>query len=187
MEIAFLILASGAGTRFDGIKQLADVEGEPMIVRVCRHLNALGEVIVVLGAYRDQIELVLASLDVTIVENADWEKGMSSGIKAGIAMLENREVPPDSVLITLADLPHLKVSEYQQLINCAVANPERMIASSYDAVIGVPAIFPRSSWEGLKSLHGDKGARAILRNRTDVLFVNMPNAARDVDTSADLN
>ena len=51
-----LLLAAGEGRRYGGIKQLADIQGEPMVRRAAR--AALGHgvpVVVVLGAHAEQV------------------------------------------------------------------------------------------------------------------------------------
>jgi len=50
----------------------------------------------------------------------------------------------------------------------------------------VPAILPRRLWHAARSLEGDVGARALLRNAPDIALVEMPEAELDVDTAEDL-
>jgi CTP:molybdopterin cytidylyltransferase MocA len=49
----------------------------------------------------------------------------------------------------------------------------------------VPAVLPRRRWRALRVLQGDEGARRLLRDGR-VTPVEMPEAALDVDTPADL-
>jgi CTP:molybdopterin cytidylyltransferase MocA len=46
-------------------------------------------------------------------------------------------------------------------------------------------VLPRRQWRTLRSLRGDEGARALLRDRR-VTLVDMPEAALDIDTSDDV-
>ena len=56
LNIASVVLASGRGSRFDGIKQLADIEGKPMLLKVVETQIEVSEhVVVVLGANADAI------------------------------------------------------------------------------------------------------------------------------------
>ena len=57
-----------------------------------------------------------------------------------------------------------------------------MVASRYDDLRGVPAIFPRSAFPALATLRGDQGARALLRDESDPIDVIAPQAPGDVDT-----
>ena len=59
-------------------------------------------------------------------------------------------------------------------------------AARYDGRIGVPAILPRRLWTAIEQLGGDQGARALLRDAPSLTLVEMPGAALDIDTPADL-
>ena len=62
-----------------------------------------------------------------------------------------------------------------------------IVASEYNAVAGVPAIFPQSYFEQLLALDGDHGARQIIRQYPHhVITEAMPNAVMDIDTKQDL-
>jgi molybdenum cofactor cytidylyltransferase len=53
----------------------------------------------------------------------------------------------------------------------------------------VPAILPRPLFPALRRLTGDRGARDLLNGaggRIDVVGVDMPEAAVDIDTPGDL-
>jgi CTP:molybdopterin cytidylyltransferase MocA len=45
---------------------------------------------------------------------------------------------------------------------------------------------PRRHRRALRSLHGDEGARALLRQGDTLTLVDIPEAALDIDTPADL-
>ena len=186
-KAVILVLASGAGTRFDGIKQLAQIDGMPMIRKVL--LNTLGTdmpVVVVLGAYADEIGPVIEDMSCEIIQNDDWQSGLSSSIRRGVEYIIEAFPNVSDILVTLGDLPHIMTVHYQSLIQKALQNPGTTVASSYLDVKGVPAIFPRTVWDQLQKLSGDKGAREVLRNRDDVLSVILPEAGRDIDTISDL-
>ena len=50
----------------------------------------------------------------------------------------------------------------------------------------MPAIFPAAFWPELRALSGDQGARTLIASLPDVTAVEIPHAACDVDTPADL-
>ncbi len=68
---AIIILASGAGSRYQGIKQLADIDGVPMIRQVCQTAIAsnANSVVLVLGAYHDKILPYVSDLDMHVLIN----------------------------------------------------------------------------------------------------------------------
>jgi len=61
----------------------------------------------------------------------------------------------------------------------------RAVGSRYDGSIGVPAIFPRAHFDRLYALEGDRGAKSLLRG--DVVAIDWPDGAVDVDTEADVS
>jgi molybdenum cofactor cytidylyltransferase len=176
-DVAIVILAAGASTRFGSPKQLALIDGKPMVRRAVDAARAAGaaQVIVVLGAAAEDIAPLL--LDVTVVVNERWRDGLSSSVAKGIEAAESME----HALLLLADQVRIDAEDLRRLID---ARDESMVvAASYAGLARVPAIFPRAHFAELKSLRGDSGARALLRNARRV---PMPNAAFDVDTIADM-
>jgi molybdenum cofactor cytidylyltransferase len=61
---AAVVLAAGAGTRFGGAKQLALVEGRPVLLRVLDAVEGFGSPqVVVLGAHVEAVETIVAGRD----------------------------------------------------------------------------------------------------------------------------
>ncbi len=187
-NIPILILASGSGSRFQGIKQLQEIEGVPMIKRVIHTAMRArgGEVIVILGAHRKEVEQAISDMPVTTVVNQNWEMGMAESIKAGVEFVEVHFPKVKAVLIALGDQPYIESSDFDRLIALYIENPDRIVSARYDNVAGVPAIFPDTRWQDLKSLSGDSGARELLRSEDDVLTIELPEAGMDVDRPSDL-
>ncbi|HUL18062.1 MAG TPA: NTP transferase domain-containing protein, partial [Steroidobacteraceae bacterium] len=91
------------------------------------------------------------------------------------------------VMLLLADQPLVSADDLRRLAGTWRKQPQYIAAALYSGTTGVPAIFPRSLFQGLLQLRGDSGARALLRRDTDrVVRVPMPAAAIDIDTPEDL-
>src|SRR5256885_104693 len=97
-------------------KALLTFEGEPLIQRGIRLLRDGGcsPVHVVLGAAYD--EAVSAAGDAFVVRNEDWETGMGSSLRAGLASMP-AEV--EAVVVTLVDQPLIGAEAIRRL--CAAA------------------------------------------------------------------
>ncbi len=109
---------------------------------------------------------------------------MASSLRAGIASLPGS---CDGVLITLADQVSVTTFDLKRLATAWKRQPEWLIAATYDGHVGVPAIFPRTSFSAFNDLRGDAGARSILARHADrCLRIPMPNAAIDIDRPEDL-
>ncbi len=188
-NIPILILASGAGIRFQGIKQLEILDSVPMIKRVVRSAMRVrgGEVVVILGAHRKVIAEAISDLPITTVINQKWQQGMSESIKVGVEYVENQFPKARAVLITLGDQPYIDASDLDKLVALYIEHPDKIVCARYDDVRGVPAIFPYTHWQQLKQLTGDSGARTLLRSGDQVLEIDLPAAGRDIDRRSDLD
>lgn len=177
------MLAAGAASRFGSAKQLLPLNGEPLVrAAASRAARIVGSsLLVVLGARADELAQVLGGY--RCVSNPHWREGIGSSLRTGVAAL-----PPDctGVLILLADQAAVTVEDLEELADTWRLQPTRIAAARYDNTLGVPAIFPRSSFPQLLALEGDTGARALLKQSPErVLEVPLPHAALDIDTPED--
>lgn len=204
-----LVLAAGASRRFGSPKQLALIDGVPMLQRVIETAQAAlrpdehgSRVTVVLGAHaeavREGVIERLAPPHPEVVVCADWECGMAHSLRCGLAMLAAVEPghspavatatgtdAPSAALVVLGDTPFLTASDLQRLIDAWRISPEVPAAAAYDGTLGAPCILPRAVWPEIEALQGDRGAGAWLKAhraaRGPLTLVAMPMAAHDVD------
>jgi molybdenum cofactor cytidylyltransferase len=181
-----IVLAAGASTRFGSPKQLVRLRGQPLLHRAIAAATDLAgrSVIVVLGCHAAELTGLLRHSSATIVINRDWRDGMASSIRTGVARLP---ASCGAALLMLADQPAVSGDDLRRLTVAWRREPECMAAAFYDTVLGPPAIFPRAAFRDLSLLHGDTGARALLRGASGkIVRVAMPSAAIDIDTPEDL-
>lgn len=184
-ELHVLVLAAGAARRYGAVKQLARIDGEPLLRRVVHRAGAIAaRTWVILGAHAEQLTPLLADLPVTVCINSRWSEGLAQSIRAGIERL-----PPScgGAMLVLADQARISAQDYSRLAEAWRHSPDSLIAAHYGAHSGAPVIFPRRVFGELERLSGDVGARSVLeRHAREVLAVPMPSAAFDLDTPADL-
>jgi molybdenum cofactor cytidylyltransferase len=181
-----LVLAAGAARRFGSPKQLARLAGEPLLLRaVTRATEVAGHAVsVVLGAHAADIAPLLRHSPASVVINRQWEEGLASSLRAGVASLPGST---EAVLVMLADQVAVTGFDLRRLISSWQQQPDCIVAASYEGQTGVPAIFPAHSFPALLELRGDVGARQVLHRMADrCVRIAMPNAGVDVDTPADL-
>lgn len=185
-KIGTIVLAAGASRRLGQAKQLLRWDDRSLIQRsiAVACASMCNQVVVVLGANADQITREIQDLSIEIIQNPEWEIGMSSSLKLGIATLSSSV---DAVIIMLCDQPLITPAIINQLIQ-AYRNPplfpSPIVACQHDEIIGVPALFDRSIWPALQALEGDTGARKIIQQyRNRVITINCPEAALDIDTA----
>ena len=172
---AGLLLAAGEGKRFGGPKQLARVDGRPLIEQALRALAGLDRIVVVLGARADEIRAG-ANLDgAEIVVCADWAEGMGASLRAGLAALGDA----DEVVIVLADQPFITPAVVAR-VRAAAGDGARAV---YDGKPGHPVVLRRALLARAGELSGDKGFRGVAMTEVECGDLADP---RDIDTRADL-
>ena len=182
MKIAALILAAGAASRFGSTKQLANIDGKPMLQHCIDQANNVlpGMVFTVLGNQHQNIAANITGSQ--LILNPDWQEGIGKSIATGATYLK---ADYDAILVLLADQPRVKSRHLHQLIR--LFDGQRPVCSYYRESVGVPAIFPKVNFDALTELSGDQGAKALLQGITDdLLRLPLPEASFDVDRPEDL-
>lgn len=202
---ATIILAAGQGSRMGGVKQVLAVDGTPLVRRAALEALALGAgpVVVVLGAHEAQVRSALDGLDVCTVNNAKWQDGIGSSIRAGLdAIVDDERV--DGLLVMLVDQPRIDRRILAKLLEpragrvgahgpSEAGSRERIgihrqmiVACRYAGTLGVPAYFDRDIFPELLSLDGERGCKPIiLRNPARTVVVECNDAELDLDTPED--
>ena len=181
MTIAAVLLAAGAGSRFDGAdhKLLADLRGRPVIAWSLDAVVGAGfnEVIVVTGAV-DLAEHLRPGI--TVVAAEQWADGQAHTIQAGIAAAD--AAGHHAVVIGLGDQPFVPASAWRAV----GASRGPIVTATFDGAPRPPVKLERSVWELLPT-EGDAGARDLLRARPELVSeVPCSGTAADIDTTEDL-
>ena len=187
VKVGGLLLAAGGSTRFGSPKQLAEFQGKTLLRRAAEAIAGSGcsPVVVVLGANVEDSLVEISDLDLHPVINSNWQTGMSSSIKAGLVELTSLEPALDAVLFALMDQPLITDEHLSQFAERFQKDRPPIIASVYNGITGVPALFSRELFDELFKLEGEKGARALIRDRADLVTIPLEEAAVDVDTPGD--
>ncbi|MDQ7804417.1 nucleotidyltransferase family protein [Amycolatopsis sp. A133] len=185
--VAGLLLAAGAGRRFGGPKALAQVDGEPLVLRALRTLTAAGcdPVRVVVGAAADQVRALLPDPAQAVLAE-DWASGMGASLKAGLTALQSVDAPK-AALVHLVDLPWVGPDILTRV--SARATAETVARAAYHGVPGHPVLLGRRWWAEIAgAARGDRGARDWLATREDLTLIECGDlgSGRDVDRPGDL-
>jgi len=186
MSLHILVLAAGASTRLGQPKQLVKLGGRPALHRVVSNAVAIAghSVTVVIGAYARDMTHLLGHSPASVIVNREWEEGMASSIRRGLAALP---AACDAVMVLLGDQVAVTGDDLKRLVSAWKEQDSVIATATYERHVGVPAIFPRVCFSELAELRGDHGARLVLeRNSYRLVRVPMPNAAIDLDTPEDL-
>jgi molybdenum cofactor cytidylyltransferase len=182
------VLAAGGSRRLGHAKQLVRYRGRPLLAHACAAARGAlpgSPLIVVVGAEALRLRLVLrrAQCGARVVANQRWEEGMATSLRAGLNAVPRTAT---AVLVLLADQPRVNAAALARLLTAWRRRSGVPAAARYGERIGAPAVLPRSSWRALMKLTGDRGARALLRGHAAPTLVDMPEAALDIDTPADV-
>ncbi len=185
-SVAAVVLAAGSASRFGATKQLAELDGIPLVRRaveaattVCRR-----NTVVVLGHDWENVAAACAPMQGFIVFNDEYEEGLGGSIAHGVRAVRH---VADAVIVMLADQALVSAEHLQAMCDVWSGADDEIVATAYADTFGVPALFPCESFDDLAALEGDVGARQLLTDRRfQIRKVNFEPAAVDVDTPEDL-
>ncbi|MBX9469021.1 MAG: molybdopterin-binding/glycosyltransferase family 2 protein [Rhizobium sp.] len=186
--LGLVVLAAGRASRMgEGgrHKLLAEFEGEALVRRTVRQAveAILGPVTVVTGHRSAEVAEAVAGLGAQVEENADFASGMASSLKAGLAAVESKGLP--GMMVLLADMPNVSSADIATLAEAyRKAGGKAIVRAVSGGQRGNPVILPAATFEALKALEGDIGARPVIETAgLAVIDVEIGPAARlDVDT-----
>jgi molybdenum cofactor cytidylyltransferase len=156
-----VILAAGGSERLEKPKQLLDWQGKPFIRKVTETALEAGllPLIVITGAYQDQVMEALMDYPVEIVHNQNWKEGQSTSVRLGIQSLPE---DCDSVMFLLSDQPQIPSQLVLQLVERYRQNRNPITAPMVDGQRGNPMLFSRETFSALEKISGDRGGRAVI-------------------------
>jgi molybdenum cofactor cytidylyltransferase len=182
MSIAAVVLAAGAGSRFDpdSDKLLADARGRPLLAWAIdpAYEADFDELVIVTGAvdYGDVIPE-----EATVLRNDGWDQGLATSL--GVALDWCHRQGHAAAVLGLGDLPGLTVGAWRDV---ADAGGGPIVVATYDGRRGHPVRLDASVWSLLPS-SGDEGLPALLRTRPElVVEVACEGTDIDIDTREDL-
>ena len=183
--VAGVVLAAGGSSRLGRPKQLLDWHGQTLVRHaVDKALNAkLSPVIVVLGAYYEEVRKELVDLPVIIVNNEEWERGQSTSVRASLELLPE-EV--GAAIFLLVDQPKISSSLIQSLIEQHAVSLDPIVAPMIHGKRGNPVLFDQETFSDLRTLCGDVGGRALF-DRYPVTYIEIEDnhVNLDIDTEDD--
>ena len=160
MRIGGLILAAGEGRRFGGTKQLAELDGRPLLtyaVEAMLGVPAIAPVVVVLGHDADAIRARVDFVGAETVVCDGWREGQAASLRCGIAALGD----VSAAVVTLGDQPFITAQVIAGVLDFD-SERDDAVRATYDGQPGHPVLLTRRLLDRAGELHGDVGFRALL-------------------------
>ena len=187
-SIGIIILAAGASRRMGTPKQLLKIDNQTLIERAITITQALDnqQTVVVLGANAAKINpYIIRQKKVNFIVNKDWAQGMGTTLKAGLEFFLAREETVEAVIVMVCDQPYLTTEKLRQLIDAHQQTKAAIIATEYNGIKGVPALFSSTLFPKLLELNKDEGARKIIKKyKGKIVTIDFPEGIIDLDTPA---
>ncbi len=187
--IAGVVLAAGGASRFGAPKQLAELDGIPLLEHAIRSIEAvpsIERIVVVLGAHAAQIRAGVDFGAAEVVVSEDWATGQSASLKTAIAAIGDSA---EAAVITLGDMPRVTSQVIARFAGLADEHgPLARARAVYDGRPGHPVVLGRAYFDAVAGIEGDVGARDLLRS-IGVVEIECAHlcSAIDIDTPADLD
>jgi CTP:molybdopterin cytidylyltransferase MocA len=174
LRIGGIVLAAGEGRRFgEGVKQLAELDGRPLLQHALDAAEGLDPLVVVLGAHADDILPAIALGKAQPVICESWAEGQSASLRAGVKALGD----VDAAVVLLADQP------VQAPCVAAVVAAGAPARATYGGRPGHPVLLSRELLDRANELTGDAGFRDLMKG---VREVPCEGPGADVDTPEQL-
>ena len=214
-DIAGLIIAGGYSSRMGDFKPLLPVKGKPLIQdRILSMAKAdISPIFVVTGHRKDELEAIIEDIksqispeiQVAIVYNPDYDKGMFTSIKAGVEIISEYSEKAsektikkasveaiNGIILLPVDYPLINESHYKKLYEAWLSKPEDFAVPCYYGKKGHPLLIPMRAWDEIISYMGNKGLKGITNeyeDRDEILRVEMNDerVLLDMDTPKDYN
>jgi molybdenum cofactor cytidylyltransferase len=186
IPIFSLVLAAGSASRFGSTKQIARLDGAPLVQSAMQAANlACGDRCVLVTGY-DWRAVIRACEPIRgfMVRNDRFAAGLGTSI--GLAVRNVRHVAT-AVVVMLADQPRVSAEHLQALIAAWSRADSEIVATGYSGSAGAPVLFPAACFADLAGLDGDTGGKHLLEDpRFALRTVDFEPAAIDIDTPEDL-
>lgn len=182
------MLAAGMSRRMGSPKQLLRMGDRMLLEHVLANARAseVQEIVLVLGAAAEELQRQIPTSDLKVIVNPDYEQGMGTSLRTGLAALSPTF---KGALVVLADQPFVRPETLNRLIAAREETGAQITLPLYRGFRGNPALLDRSVFPEVMSLFGDVGCRAIFGDHIQGIQkveVGDPGILLDIDTEEDL-
>lgn len=186
-----ILLAAGFSRRFGSTDKLLQPlpDGRPMALASAKSLiQAIPTSIAVVRPDNKKLAALLLNAGLKVVFCSESDQEMADSLATAIRFSANLQAAKHGFVIALADMPYIRSDTISTVVTklgagAAIAMPV------YNGQRGHPVGFAAKFRKELESLHGDEGARSIIKRYPDEVHLLPSDDAgilADIDTQADL-
>jgi molybdenum cofactor cytidylyltransferase len=184
-----VVLAAGGSTRMGRPKQLAELDGRPLLAHVLAAADQapVDRVVVALGGAATEVlgRVALGRAEPLVVEG--WAAGMGHVLASTLASAGDDW---DAVVVLLGDQPLVSGGAVARVVEAWRSGAGPVVTATYGGRPGHPKLFDRRLRPDLLRLTGDTGARDLVAahpGRVAQVEVGDLGSDADVDVEADLD
>lgn len=187
-----ILLAAGFSRRFGSTDKLMQrlPDGRPLALAAAEHLiQALPLSIAVVRQENKGLAEVLSHAGLQVILCTDTAQEMADSLVTAIRHSAQFEAAKAGFVIALADMPYIKPATIGQ-VAAKLSTGAGIVIPTYQGQRGHPVGFAAKFRNDLEHLHGDEGARAIIKRYPEELHLLATEDAgilADIDTPADLS
>lgn len=189
-DVAAVVLAAGRSSRMGQPKQLLRIGRCTVLECVLEDVRRadIGEIVLVLGceAARIQREIPTPAFGgVRIVLNPEYEQGMASSLRVGIAAVSEAA---SAALIVLGDQPFVRPETIRRIAEAGRGAESEIVVPVFHGKRGNPVRIGRVLFAEVAALKGDTGCRALFATHEDTMkqiAVKDEGILRDLDSPDD--
>lgn len=186
--IAGLILAAGESRRMGRDKALLEYQGRPFLEVILNNLRQaeIARPVVVLGHHADEIERAVGLGNAEVVINADYRRGQTSSLQAGLRVLDSSAVA--GVMLCLVDHPAASAAVMRRLQDAFRETGAPVVVPVRQERRGHPVMIGRALFEELLALDPGQGANTVMqkyRNASYFLDAGEDGVLFDIDDPGD--
>ena len=182
-----IILAAGESVRMQSNKMLLHFHGKTIIETVIDQAMQpdIDKILVVLGAYRDDMLPLISRLPVVHCYNPEYKTGMLSSVQCGF---RNLSASVGAAIIFLGDQPTVPGEVAGLLIREYRKSGKGIVMPAFRGKRGHPVLIDMKFSEAIAKISNDGGLHTLMREYPgDILEldVEIPEILKDMDTPQD--
>lgn len=183
-KISAIVLAAGESRRMGRPKMLLPFRGITMIEQVIKGIRSAGieKILVVIGAEKEKLSLLLQKISVNFCENNNYREGMLSSVMCGV-----RNLPQETaaMLVFPGDEPLINPSTTTKVIETYISSGKGIVIPVYQGKRGHPLLVDSKYFQEILMLDSSVGLRSLASSHQDDLVeieTDDPGILKDFDT-----